>query len=61
MRIKENQYVRIKLQQLCFLSCVGKMAQVMPYSQSIVSVKALRRRICSRLPEGGKRLPFAHF
>lgn len=36
MRIKGNQYMRIKLQQLCFLSCVSKMANVVPYSQSVV-------------------------
>lgn len=36
MRVKGNQYVRIKLQQLCFLSCVSKIASVVPWTQSIV-------------------------
>jgi len=45
MRIKENQYVRIKPKQLRFLSCVSKMADIISYSQSRVYMHALRRNI----------------
>lgn len=35
-RMQENKYMGIKLKQLCFLSCVSKMANIMSYSQNIV-------------------------